>query len=1013
MIRKDKMPGVCAAMLIGIAAYSNLMTMDVHAEESQQTNSEVVVQSEYESNSSESDSSDSQDNDNTSEEVADNQNETQKTREEESTTNESTVDETHVSTQSEDEGDKEDEGNIELKNNDDITCDTDTEYNKYKDSILSDKPADVEGVQDENDKDKVTYTYTIVKDGITYTKKVSVITRDEEDSKSDGEVVEAGKSEDTYYDEANYIYVGSDEDGNDVYIIGQTVTTGDKIKYITNTNQYFEISVTETPVEEDNGNETPTETDVNICDKDGNQIYYTVDKETDVKTYYVIKDGQAVEYTGTFYDSEGNEIDITDLDTSNSTETDEYLKSDNTVTDKATEDITTTTTITDSENENWVKCTKEEYDAITDESQKKMVILDVDADITADSENAVYYMTVDCNQYAPGAYEKTDMDDSKVYQQYVGIYAADEDLQSIKQLLGDYGITADTVQIIEAQTSVNAKNLVVVGQQTGTDHTVLYIGEYGEYSYTGGTMRFENISGTTSLFLNLKGFTYELVLSEKYAYLADLSGDELKASLQEIGIRFENSNNTHITIEDSGSDVESVDQIRSEVSDYSDKLMNKTNVNNGDSNSNPNVEGNTLTVYDVSNTGEKNDVVYANVTLEVYYELKGSLNDGVDANTVYTAFQTATGKSYWWLPTQEDKQLFADFVEENGYGSYAVVKATKGNLKGMTSNGLLHIQMKEDQILVINVDTTGNEDVTIDLTQYNIDYYTESVDEDGNKTYTLTNTIASGNGDASEFTQRIIFNFGSNFTGTLNTTGAISGTFIAPNADFTNNENTKGQLISKSFVNSQEWHYTGNSYLKETGYVRDIYVKAELYRNENTTTVTETKTVDCKQLLSLVATVITQPEEKQPVDPVSYKVSWTSQDDEEVVLGETSYADIKITKEKTPTPDPTPIPDPTPTPTPDPIPTPTPTPTEPKTPSDETPDTPSDVTTLELVTIDDEDVALSAVPTGYTIIDEEVPLAAAPKTYDNSFLATLMGMLTAFGSAIAGIFTFKKSRDNK
>jgi hypothetical protein len=69
-----------------------------------------------------------------------------------------------------------------------------------------------------------------------------------------------------------------------------------------------------------------------------------------------------------------------------------------------------------------------------------------------------------------------------------------------------------------------------------------------------------------------------------------------------------------------------------------------------------------------------------------------------------------------------------------------------------------------------------------------------------------------------------------------------------------------------------------------------------------------------------------------------------------------------------------------------------------------------------LTIIDEEQTALAATPETtamYTLIDEDVPLAAGPKTYDNSFMATLMGLLTAFGAAVAGIFTFSKTRDNK
>lgn len=743
-----------------------------------------------------------------------------------------------------------------------------------------------------------------------------------------------------------------DEEGNAVYMTSKTETTSDEITTTTNENQGGKTVIT---------HKITSSLNVDVYDADGNKIteikadpktgelpagtkFYDEDGNdiTDnVKTEKKVSD--LVPVMVPVYDENGNEVLVPVKDKDGNIVYEECSADDT----DALKKVKATTTPTK------VKCDAGDEGAQKVEDSKRTV----DAE---EGEEGAYKVETgtthkeDCDKDAEGAVEKSretvDAEEGEEGAYLVSetkatssIYSSDKDLEQLKALLGDYGITAQQIHIKESQTNYNVGEVVEATQQSGVHGEIIADnGQPGDNQ--GSTVRIEKIAEDVKD-VHFKGNVAEVILGS----------EALKDK-----IVFNENTNGKVVIED-GSNM-SVEDTRNAVKTLAEKILEKENAGKVVKLEEYTVDHqkSQLDFRDVVNKSDAEyDVVYANVSLNsnAYDELisksrvEGTLKNE-EQNNLYKyveEYKKETGyTNLYYQETDDEKKAYVDFINSHNLGELKFIPAeyehhdaTNAYISNKNEDGSLFIYMNDNQIAVININTDGlGNDVEIDLSKYTVNVGDQSID--------------GTQGDGKLISQQLILNFGT-FAGTIKTTGSIFGTVIAPMAKFVNYATSSGQLVANEVdIQSGEWHYTGTSVktIVEKKYKKDIvsyerevkdtkWVKDEYdYEKEVFDYIYEKPKY--KTLETALLTLKCMTEVKKDKDP--QEITWKSKDQKSVATPTTNveYAWLVVTPspEETPTPG---TPDETPTPgTPDETPTPgtpdeTPTPGTPGNPPGDNP----------------------------------------------------------------------------
>ncbi|HAD19651.1 MAG TPA: hypothetical protein DCF42_04560 [Lachnospiraceae bacterium] len=387
----------------------------------------------------------------------------------------------------------------------------------------------------------------------------------------------------------------------------------------------------------------------------------------------------------------------------------------------------------------------------------------------------------------------------KIKEPISGIYGNDETLAAIKSTLGDYGVTAGEVKVEnDFESNVHA-GVLFANKDMGTSAHYIYRYQQvpnqadtdGKNSTVEGFRqdmeRLQFRQGEDASLTTAFGNTdtsKEMVTSEKFnsdpndhRYNIQVDADKNGTVDQTVTV----SNVSSVTVKDAS--CKEVGQTLDAVTDLATQLMEKqesAGVTKGTADQN----NSSLDVRNAAGqAGGKNgyEVVYATVTAVPTVELDWSNVD-----------QAKLGQDGYWGMSSEEQ---AEYVTTHQIGKVSY------QLAGFTGTDTMKVSMKGNQIIVINVQA-GNAS-EIKLNQFRI-----SADEDGK-----INEFRSQDQDAntSRYAQQIVFNFG-DYQGDLLFEGSLAGTFIAPKANVTVAHTSTGQIVSKSFRNTNgEWHYTGNS----------------------------------------------------------------------------------------------------------------------------------------------------------------------------------------------------------
>ena len=396
------------------------------------------------------------------------------------------------------------------------------------------------------------------------------------------------------------------------------------------------------------------------------------------------------------------------------------------------------------------------------------------------------------------------------------------------------------------------------------------------------------------------------------------------------------------------------------------------------------------------------DVVYATVSAVQKGAAGACLINDSNKYLYQQEFREETGFEIYNLYSDEAKQAFDDYVKRHDYYEKPTNEATLG---GIDQDGYLYIYVNEDQIAVINIDTSSlinEEDVVIDLWKFTVIVKDEN---GGERSY--DGTQGAGN----LVSQQLILNFG-NFGGVVNVRGSVFGTIIAPEATVIANSSSAGQLVCDTYEDrGGTWTYTGTSVQTEVPPTKGKYVKDIVTYEHDVDDYAYYKNVENNPLWDVSAEELEYVFEDKEV-PVTEENSsaykWQSKDVVETTGGEETieyiYEKIAPTPvPPTPTPGPGPDPEPTPVPpaapgpapvTPGVTPTPTPTP-DPVKPVEPAPETKTEVVPAKTT----EDIADDATP------------QAAIGTW--ALLNLICAVITVVFSILGLLFRSKKEEDDE
>lgn len=384
----------------------------------------------------------------------------------------------------------------------------------------------------------------------------------------------------------------------------------------------------------------------------------------------------------------------------------------------------------------------------------------------------------------------------KIKEPISGIYGNDETLAAIKSTLGDYGVTAGEVKVEnDFESNVHA-GVLFANKDMGTSAHYIYRYQQvpnqadtdGKNSTVEGFRqdmeRLQFRQGEDASLTTAFGNTdtsKEAVTSGKGTndneYKIQVDADKNGTVDQTVTV----SNVSSVTVKDAS--CKDVDKTLKVVTGLATQLMDKQE-SAGVTKDTADQNNSSLDVSKAAGqAGGKSgyEVVYATVTAVPTVELDWSNVD-----------QAKLGQDGYWEMSSEKQ---AEYVTTHQIGKVSY------QLAGFTGTDTMKVSMKGNQIIVINVQA-GNAS-EIKLNQFRI-----SADEDGK-----INEFRSQDHDAntSRYAQQIVFNFG-DYQGHLLFEGSLAGTFIAPKANVTVVHTSTGQIVSKSFRNTDgEWHYTGNS----------------------------------------------------------------------------------------------------------------------------------------------------------------------------------------------------------
>lgn len=1090
MFKKDKMPGVCSAILIGIAAYSNLLTMDVQA--------------------SELDTTPADDDNATTEGIGDEDN---------------AEDESHnVSVTNEKVYDEEIGADI------DVVTSTYDSRDDYEKAVQDKVDGLVSDVADETTTESGSTSYTWTDEGgSTHVVEVTTTETDGEDT-VDRTFIK-GSTETKEMNEFDHV----DENGNDVYKVSETITTDDAYITVTNKNESSTTTITETvstdkvvQVEgsyEEVINEQGNVTKVYAYDADGNPLVQVkddgngnpvlptaiYDKDnnliadlSDANSWKYDKDSNAYVYW-----DDNNKVQYTVECDTVKTQYGDVVYVRPTDGEKTLEETTTIKEATK------IECSANDPDAVAektgtthkescgkdDEGAKEVV---TGTESCGKNDDGAYKVgTESCDKNDADAREvitgtetcgKNDVgahkvgtvpcdandDDARIANDgetvVKSIYDDDEDLKAIKDKLGDYGITANEVNINEAQTNINTGNIASSNAQTGV-HNTIYNPDYDSTDASsvkddqGYTMRIEDMDDGVKF--NFKGNVSEVILGSESL---EKQIGYLENTKTQVGDK--------VTIDTT----KSVENTLKEVAELADTIAAKDNSVNADGTTVERTQQSSdHAKYQIDFTSVKNetdnkyDVVYATADLRdtteattaAYTDYDIKLNSGVELWQFSAEMVKELNFDPWHVITQDNKKAYAEFVASHGYGTYEVVEheaETKQYTSVEDGTGDLRIVINENQVAVINIDLskiTNASSTVIDVNKIILDV----ISADGTKT-----SYDGQQGDRCLASQQLVLNFGS-FSGTIKSAGALLGTIIAPNATFINATTSSGQLACGTYIDgSGEWHYTGNytweekapTYVKDVyekntvSYVKDIYARDVIGYEREVEDVKYYKVVEDTNVANIPLHAIYGVQYKPTTTTETettkqeFQYTWSSADKTQTEGGgihtEYTYDTVKPETPETPpeTPDTPPETPETPSETPDTPPetpeTPAETPTEtPDTPEittvEETPETPQTPpppvavieepatplaetpelppATEETVEIADEKTPLAATTSKtITLLDDDVPLASiplasSPTTGDSSYYEMFAGFGLAFLSATAGALAVLLSRKRK
>ena len=378
-----------------------------------------------------------------------------------------------------------------------------------------------------------------------------------------------------------------------------------------------------------------------------------------------------------------------------------------------------------------------------------------------------YYYVSESEAKARGDYEVE-------HTEHKGIYENDANLADIKMILGDYGIVAEEVQLRNhTETNVNTDKLDIQGSGAiGTTQNLVY-----NYNENGVDAVVSN--GHVSLVQGVDSNVQTIMFAQD-------NGAVLETDIQgaEAGHKDGNANQLTVKID-----------------------------NNGDGNNEQEIYAQNASSVQISNV----DLPSAKETLNLVEDLANKMmTETADVST-----QNVNGKTV--IDATKDTE------NANGYDIvYAKVTVDEnGRAQGLCESEGLKVIMRDDQVIVINVEA-GNAD-SISLYKFGIQV--------GDKT-TTTDRFDS---DMNKLSQQIVLNFGS-YAGKIELAGSVAGTIIAPNAEVVINGTSTGQLAATKVSNgSGEWHYTGNSagYGEDKYKVKDTEYSAQGYSAKEDITGTE------------------------------------------------------------------------------------------------------------------------------------------------------------------------------